>query len=62
MNQAEQISRILRDIGVFLLGLAAIIFVIHFAFFRKDPEAEMRKAAMESFSQALKQHNPPAPK
>ncbi len=62
MNQAEQISRILRDIGVFLVGLAAIIFVIHFAFFRVDLENEMRKAALQSFQEVVNQRSAPVKK
>jgi len=61
MNQIESISRVLRDIGIFLIGLAAIIFVVHFVFIRKDPQAEMMKVMQENMTRALKESRPLSP-
>lgn len=48
MNTENDIYRKLHHIGVFLIGLSAIISCIYFVFIKKDPYAEIRNAATQS--------------
>jgi len=41
----------LRDVGIFMLGLAAVAVAVHCVFIRVDPVADMQKVMLMSFTQ-----------
>lgn len=51
----------LRDVGIFLLGAAAVTMTVHYLFFRVDPIADMQKAMFKnmtkSFEKQLAENN-----
>ncbi len=61
MARLESICRVLRDLGIFLLGVAAISVAIDYLFIRPDPMRDMQKVITKSFTddleKSLKQTN-----
>jgi hypothetical protein len=53
MARLESICRILRDLGIFLLGVAAIALTIDYLFIHPDPMREMQRAVNKSFAESL---------
>lgn len=53
MARIETICRILRDVGIFMLGIAAVSMTAHYFFIRSDPQAEMQRAIYRSFTQGF---------
>ena len=46
MTRIESVCRMLRDVGIFLLGVAAVTMTVHYLFIRVDPVADMQKARL----------------
>jgi len=55
MARLECICRILRDLGIFLLGVAAITVAIDYFFIHPDPMREMQRAVNKSFTEGLEE-------
>jgi len=49
MTRLERIGRVLRDLGIFLLGIAAFTVAIDYLFIRSDPLRDMQRAMTKSF-------------
>lgn len=43
----------LRDVGIFMLGVAAVTMTIHYLFFRVDPVADMQKAMYKNITKSF---------
>ena len=43
----------LRDVGIFMLGIAAFTMTIHYVFSRADPQMELQNAVNKSFTQSF---------
>lgn len=54
MTENNDLFRKLHDLGVFLIGLAAIITCVYFVFLREDPYRDMKKAMTQSFVDGMK--------
>ena len=53
MARIERICRILRDLGIFFLGVAAIIAAIDYFFIHPDPMRDMQRSVNKSFIEAM---------
>lgn len=53
MTRIESVCRMLRDVGIFLLGVAAVTMTVHYLFIRVDPVADMQKAMFKNFTQSF---------
>ena len=54
MTKIDTICRRLRDIGIFLLGVAAVCMTAHYIHLRHfSPEARMKRSIEELFAQAF---------
>ncbi len=54
MTRIESVCRMLRDVGIFLLGVAAVTMTVHYLFVRVDPVADMQKAMFKHFTEGFK--------
>ena len=56
MNKIDTICRRLRDIGVFFIGIAAIVSSAYFIYERThSPQREMERAMMRSMTQGFQE-------
>ena len=56
MRQIEKVCRMMRDVGVFLLGIAAVTLTVHHLFFRTPtPQEEMQRVVQQHFIQGFEQ-------
>jgi hypothetical protein len=53
MSRLERICRILRDLGIFFLGVAAIIAAVDYFFIHPDPMRDIQRTMNKSFIDAL---------
>jgi hypothetical protein len=54
MTKIDTICRRLRDVGIFLLGVAAVCMTAHYLHLRHfSPEARMKRSIEESFAQVF---------
>jgi hypothetical protein len=53
MTQLESVCRVLRDLGIFLMGIATIIVAIDYLFIRPDPVRDMQRVLYRSFTEDL---------
>lgn len=56
MIRTETICRMLRDVGIFMLGIAAVTVTVHYLFIRTDPMAEYQNAIVKSFTQGIQKN------
>jgi hypothetical protein len=56
MTRIETICRILRDVGIFMLGIAAVAVTVHYVFVRTDPKTEMQNAVYKSMTQEFQKN------
>ncbi len=54
MIKFESLCRALRDLGIFLLGVAAIAMTVHYLFIRTDFQTEMQKITEKHFLDGMK--------
>jgi hypothetical protein len=59
MTRLERNCRVLRDVGVFLFGVAAIAVAIDYLFIRPDTMRELQKVFNRSFSEDLEKWRKP---
>jgi hypothetical protein len=50
MNAFANFCRALRDLGIFLLGIAALLAVLDYFYFHPDPTREMSKAIYKMYA------------
>ncbi len=43
----------LRDVGIFMLGIAAVTMAVHYLFIRVDPVTDMQKAIFKSMAKSF---------
>jgi hypothetical protein len=43
----------LRDVVIFMLGIAAVTVTVHYVFIRNDPMAECQNAIVKNFTQDI---------
>jgi len=56
MRQIEKVCRMMRDVGVFLLGIAAVTLAVHHLFFRTPTsQEEMQRVVQRHFIQGFEQ-------
>jgi hypothetical protein len=55
MARLEAICRVLRDVGIFLLGVAAITVAVDYVFIHPDPTRDMQRAMIRSFTEAMEE-------
>ena len=53
MARLESLCRVLRDLGIFLLGIAAITLTIDYLFIHPDPMRDMQRVVNKSFAEGL---------
>jgi hypothetical protein len=54
MTTIDTVCRRLRDVGIFLLGVAAVCMTAHYIYVRTySPEGRMKRAIEESFAQSF---------
>lgn len=54
MSKIDTLFRRLRDVGIFLLGVAAVCMTAYYIYVRTcSPEARMKRAIDESFAQSF---------
>jgi len=46
----------LRDVGIFMLGIAAVTVTVHYLFIRTDPMGEYQNAIFKSFTQDIQKN------
>jgi hypothetical protein len=46
----------LRDLGIFMLGIAAVTATVHYLFIRNDPMAEYQNAIVKNFTQDIQKN------
>ena len=56
MTRTETICRMLRDVGIFMLGIAAVTVTVHYLFIRTDPMGEYQNAIFKSFTQDIQKN------
>ena len=53
MTRIESVCRMLRDVGIFMLGVAAVTVTVHHLFIRVDPVADMQKAMFKNMAKSF---------
>ncbi len=53
MTRIESVCRMLRDVGIFMLGIAAVTMAVHYLFIRVDPVTDMQKAIFKSMAKSF---------
>lgn len=46
----------LRDVGIFMLGIAAVVMTIHYLFIRSDPQTDMQNAVYKNMTQQFQRN------
>ena len=57
MARFESICRALRDLGIFLLGAAALLAAVDYFYLHPDPTREMQKAMYKSFAEGFQKES-----
>jgi hypothetical protein len=53
MTRIESVCRMLRDVGIFMLGVAAVTMAVHYLFIRVDPVSDMQKAMFKNITKSF---------
>lgn len=51
MTRIESICRMLRDVGIFMLGIAAVTVTVYYVFIHTDPMTEFQRAMLKGVTQ-----------
>jgi hypothetical protein len=53
MARLESICRVLRDLGIFCAGVAAIVVAVDYLFIHPNPQRAMERAMYQSITEEL---------
>ena len=57
MNRLESVCRVLRDLGIFFLGVSVITVAIDYLFIHPNPLREMEQMITKSYIEELQQNS-----